>query len=822
VRIIGSIPEEKRLAFLEHFQTCGENLETFFHELNIYLSNGTALNMYHLKKQLNIINELIKLMVDAAKSAEKQDLLFIKSMNNIESFTKDYSVDFPVIKPPFDSILGIKEKIKDFSDLIQQLVFTSINIDSLEQFGKIASSGLNLYKNIGSEAAIILAETNNVELKTRIIESVKGYGDALYNTIHGMQQGYLRSDTTEISYRSNQGVKDLNSKINNLTTAITQYSTGLLACMKLEKDLDEMKNELDTTMLFVEGKQLNPVSEGDSFMLHKEKFMASLLKLDENVKKYSQAAQLDQDTLATLVFTSVSLLHEVKIKTTQAAASIASYNSDIQKELLSLAQDLLIAFKSFIKYIESISGCTSGHGDHELESKIQITADVIVPIETFIKKVDQMFNDSSILYRNAHDEIVHLNDILLNADPALGTALPAEVVSLANEVANSILGLVGIVGSPNEIVAAALNQAKGDIAKLCRAGKAAIANAPIVVGTKTIEAISSVCLATADVMEKIELSLASGHHSRFNAELQNDVKAITTAIKGVVEASAELVPDGYVDPNDPNVIAERELLSAANAIEAASRKLMALQITENPRIANEDLDFDEQIIEAAKAIAAATSALVKSATGVQREIIATGKLAPTEEKMYFHDGTWSDGLVSAAKCVVGATHDLCDSANQFAKEEGPIERVIVCSKAVSASTVQLLAAAGVRSDPKSAVQLRLRAAGKAVNDATEHLVLASKKIRQEEENEHNYDTGSPHKNKILEMEIQMKILKLEKELDESRKQLAKIRKTKYDTTTKHGAVKSEKEIPRNVVQSARSFITTNRRNSLKTIGAKVK
>ena len=49
--------------------------------------------------------------------------------------------------------------------------------------------------------------------------------------------------------------------------------------------------------------------------------------------------------------------------------------------------------------------------------------------------------------------------------------------------------------------------------------------------------------------------------------------------------------------------------------------------------ADESLNFEEQILEAAKSIAAATSALVKAASAAQRELVAQGKvstLAPEE------------------------------------------------------------------------------------------------------------------------------------------------------------------------------------------------
>ena len=132
----------------------------------------------------------------------------------------------------------------------------------------------------------------------------------------------------------------------------------------------------------------------------------------------------------------------------------------------------------------------------------------------------------------------------------------------------------------------------------------------------------------------------------------------------------------WVDVKDPNVIAESELLQAAASIEAAAKKLSELKPRETAvsqmektsqpgcsvwsscrfnqlflcftctlfQRADEDLNFEEQILEAAKSIAAATSSLVKSASAAQRELVAQGKLSsnPSSE-----DGQWSEGLVSA-------------------------------------------------------------------------------------------------------------------------------------------------------------------------------
>ena len=114
-----------------------------------------------------------------------------------------------------------------------------------------------------------------------------------------------------------------------------------------------------------------------------------------------------------------------------------------------------------------------------------------------------------------------------------------------------------------------------------------------------------------------------------------------------------------MDAKDPNVIAETELLQAAASIEAAAKKLSELKprrtavshhthtLTPSHTLtqaADESLNFEEQILEAAKNIAGATSALVKSATAAQRELVAQGKLSSSPRS---EDSQWSEGLVSA-------------------------------------------------------------------------------------------------------------------------------------------------------------------------------
>merc|ERR1719471_1968203 len=190
---------------------------------------------------------------------------------------------------------------------------------------------------------------------------------------------------------------------------------------------------------------------------------------------------------------------------------------------------------------------------------------------------------------------------------------------------------------------------------------------------------------------------------------------IAQCVTDLVEA-AQGLKEGWVDPKDPTIIAENELLRAAQSIEAAATKLASLQPRE--ALAGKDMDtsmmnFDELILDAAKAIANATSQLIKAASAAQRELVAQGKVSKSVQ-ISTEDGQWSKGLVSAAQVVAEATKELCDAANALVKGLESGERLIAASKQVAASTAQLVIACQVKADAESVTMKSLEKASTLV------------------------------------------------------------------------------------------------------------
>eukprot|EP00026_Physarum_polycephalum_P001759 Phypoly_transcript_01761.p1 GENE.Phypoly_transcript_01761~~Phypoly_transcript_01761.p1 ORF type:complete len:997 (+),score=299.16 Phypoly_transcript_01761:86-3076(+) len=236
---------------------------------------------------------------------------------------------------------------------------------------------------------------------------------------------------------------------------------------------------------------------------------------------------------------------------------------------------------------------------------------------------------------------------------------------------------------------------------------------------------------------------------------------------------------------DLDDLAERELRAAAKTIEDAAAALIAAKAARKPRAPNDNKpDVAEAILEAAMAIANATSTLVSSAAIAQRERAETGRARAAQGVPYKRDPTWAEGLISAAKAVAQATAALVGAANDAVHGKAGEEGLIAVSKAVAAATSQLVAAARAKSEPNSPTQEKLSSAARSVSHATSLLVAAARaaSIQDEESEVIDYSKMSATGFKVKEMEQQMMVLRLEKDLQKARKGLAEMRKSEYAVT----------------------------------------
>jgi len=666
---------------------------------------------------------------------------------------------------------------KELADSVGDVMAKS---KSPEDLGELAKQIGEKYKKLVKSARGAAANANDEDTRQGVLDSVRALGGSNIRLVDSMKQAAGNPNDPSNRQKLGGGVRDVTTNVAKVVGAIKEGSKGLQICMNCIEAIDEVIGDLETALVFAQAGQLDPIDKHDTFGNYKENILLGTKNLTSDIKNLVQGATTTQEALSSSAQQSVETITKLKDHVKGAAAAVTSADRKGQELLLDVCKTVAVSLQNHIRAAMD----AFGKGPNEMSALRDSAKNMVNAISELLKVVKTVGDDATRAIRALEDSISGINEAITtlnSSEPAQGTALPEEVVQAAKQVAATAASLVTSSNSNNkdEVINAAGEARKG-VENLLRVGKAATANAPKDKQQDMHQSVKSSAESTKDLLEKLKIFQEKNTPAN-KAEVQKAAKAVAETVASVGKSAGGLIPTGYVDPNDPNVIAERELLAAASSIEAAARKLAALQPPERPREANEDLPFEEQILEAAKAIAAATAALVRSATSAQREIVAKKGTGKKEEAKYFSDGTWSEGLVSAAKAVAAATGELCESANDAVQGKADREKVIAAAKGVSSSTVQLLTSATVSGDQNSEAQSRLKAAGKTVTRATNALVEAAEKSMAFEDTE-KITQGLMKSGigaKKAEMEAHAEILRIQRELEKAHAKLKNVREQKY-------------------------------------------
>lgn len=267
---------------------------------------------------------------------------------------------------------------------------------------------------------------------------------------------------------------------------------------------------------------------------------------------------------------------------------------------------------------------------------------------------------------------------------------------------------------------------------------------------------------------------------RNNAEVRGALSKLSESIEKLIpKTKTGSLAKANGDIGD---IVSQEMQNAARAIEEATQRIQSLMAREKgPKYNALDVQVHDSILQATLVITNAIGRLIQAATESQEEIVREGKGSSTTQQFYKRNNRWTEGLISAAKAVAYATGLLIESADGVISGTHSLEQLIVASNEVSAATAQLVAASRVKASLMSKTQQRLEVASKAVTDACKALVRQVKTISQQagDDDLTDYKSMPSHEFKVREMEQQVEILKLEKDLGAARRRLGEMRRAGY-------------------------------------------
>ncbi|KAG8440219.1 hypothetical protein GDO86_006124 [Hymenochirus boettgeri] len=655
------------------------------------------------------------------------------------------------------------------------------SVTNPEELGGLASQVTSDYGNLATQGRMAAATAEPKEVGSQIKSRIQDLGHGCIFLVQ--KAGALQICPTD-NYTKRELIecaRAVTEKVSLVLSALQAGNKGTQACITASSAVSGIIADLDTTIMFATAGTLNAENK-ESFADHRENILKTAKALVEDTKLLVSGAASSQDKLAQAAQSSANTITQLAEVVKLGAASLGSDDPETQVVLINAIKDVTKALGDLIGATKCAAGKAADDPSmYQLKSAAKV---MVTNVTSLLKTVKAVEDEATRGTRALEATIEHIKQeltVFQSKDIPDKSTSPEESIRMTKGITTATAKAVAAGNScRQEDVIATANLSRKAVSEMLTACKQAVYHPDVNADTRE-RALRYGTECTLNYLEMLEhvLTILQKPSSEGKFQLSTFSKRIAAAVTELIQTTETMKGTEWVDPEDPTVIAEIELLGAAASIEAAAKKLEQLKPRAKPRQADETLDFEEQILEAAKSIAAATSALVKSASAAQRELVAQGKVGAIAANAA-DDGQWSQGLISAARMVAAATSNLCESANASVQGHASEEKLISSAKQVAASTAQLLVACKVKADQDSEAMRRLQAAGNAVKRASDNLVRAAQKAAFSKAEDDDVVVKTKFVGGIAQIiAAQEEMLKKERELEEARKKLAQIRQQQY-------------------------------------------
>ncbi|XP_051238174.1 talin-2 isoform X3 [Dicentrarchus labrax] len=650
-----------------------------------------------------------------------------------------------------------------------------------EELGGLASQVTVDYGQLAHQGRLAAATAEPEEVGFQIKTRVQELG---HGCIYLVQKaGALQLSPTD-SFSKRELIEcahAVTEKVSLVLSALQAGNKGTQACITAASAVSGIIADLDTTIMFASAGTLNPENE-ESFADHRESILKTAKALVEDTKLLVAGAASSQEKLAQAAQSSAKTITQLTEVVKLGATSMGSEDPETQVVLINAVRDVAKALAELIGATKCAAGKPADDPSmYQLKSAAKVMVTNVTSLLKTVKAVEDEATRGTRALEATIECIKQELTVFHSKDVPDKSTTPEEFIRMTKGITIATAKAVAAGNSAQqEDVIATANLSRKAISDMLTTCKQAAFHPEVneELRSKALQYSSECTTGYINLLEQV-LQVLHKPMPEQKQQLAIHSKHVAACVTELIQTAEAMKGSECVDPEDPTVIAETELLGAAASIEAAAKKLEQLKPRAKPKQPDETLDFEEQILEAAKSIAAATSALVKSASAAQRELVAQGKVGSNLANAV-DDGQWSQGLISAARMVAAATSSLCEAANASVQGHASEEKLISSAKQVAASTAQLLVACKVKADQDSEAMRRLQAAGNAVKRASDNLVKAAQKAAFDKTEDDSVVVKTKFVGGIAQIiAAQEEMLRKERELEEARKKLAQIRQQQY-------------------------------------------
>uniref|UniRef100_A0A8C9Z704 Talin 2 n=1 Tax=Sander lucioperca TaxID=283035 RepID=A0A8C9Z704_SANLU len=608
-----------------------------------------------------------------------------------------------------------------------------------EELGGLASQVTVDYGQLAHQGRLAAATAEPEEVRSHIKTRVQELG---HGCIYMVQKaGALQlSPTDSFSKRELiECARAVTEKVSLVLSALQAGNKGTQACITAASAVSGIIADLDTTIMFASAGTLSPENE-ESFADHRESILKTAKALVEDTKLLVAGAASSQEKLAQAAQSSAKTITQLTEVVKMGATSMGSENPETQVVLINAVRDVAKALAELI----SATKCAAGKpADDPSMYQLKSAAKVMVTNVTSLLKTVKAVEDEATRGTRALEATIECIKqeltVFQSKDIPDKSTTPEEFIRMTKgiTIATAKAVAAGNSAQQDDVIATA-NLSRKAISDMLTTCKKAACHPEVgeELRSKALQYGSECTTGYINLLEQV-LQVLHRPMPEQKQQLALHSKHVAACVTELVQTAEAMKGSECVDPEDPTVIAETELLGAAASIEAAAKKLEQLKPRAKPKVGS--------------------------------------NLANAVD-----DGQWSQGLISAARMVAAATSSLCEAANASVQGHASEEKLISSAKQVAASTAQLLVACKVKADQDSEAMRRLQAAGNAVKRASDNLVKAAQKAAFDKSEDDSVVVKTKFVGGIAQIiAAQEEMLRKERELEEARKKLAQIRQQQY-------------------------------------------
>eukprot|EP00029_Vermamoeba_vermiformis_P006337 TRINITY_DN2454_c0_g1_i1.p1 TRINITY_DN2454_c0_g1~~TRINITY_DN2454_c0_g1_i1.p1 ORF type:complete len:2441 (+),score=869.37 TRINITY_DN2454_c0_g1_i1:57-7379(+) len=602
----------------------------------------------------------------------------------------------------------------------------------------------------------MVATTTDETAKGRISSAMKSLVDELVQMCLAAE-GFLNNPEGTLPNALRDYINNTNTYISNLIAGAKRGAVGEYVMNKVLEDMNKLTAGLTTSAIFAQAGQLDVSKEAAQHSIQslQTNVTENTAKLPALITELESRLKVNEERVAS---TSKKLAEATSTATKFASLAASRFPDALtQQDILNAAKALSLGLQQLLLSAKDAQKSS----DPNVVTSFSKAKNSITEA---VAQLNSVLTLASGEFARAEKELEAAKKAILQSISA-GLAVkakPEDVAAALRKVIDS--GSNVVVASTQEELIDAAQASSLDVEKFINFTRGVCAL------TDDESLKDKITSSSHDVANKfltiLELAKLDIKDAERQIKLADAIESVMTSVHNSIEQlkvlpGADNLSLGIADSAQLEQQVAIELQSTAKVVKEVGS---SLQKAKGKEVPNVDPVVTSAVISASEAIVNATGILVEAALKVQQG----------QQTRKFTPPAWAQNRLTAAKGVAQGLRSLY-SASTDTKFSG--DSLVNSAQSVASSTAQLVAALRTRTEASELDTLNT--AARSVAKATDELVRAAQRVKEFEDGGDVIGMDADADDDALEeLNQQVKILALEKQLRSANAGLNKIRKLK--------------------------------------------